>query len=87
VAPGAGAGCIAEGRALAERVAERGEGRLVPSRDQEISLVSAGKGTTFGGDERQEPDQQRPDGGCHGRRGRQVVEDGTSGESGCDWSR
>ena len=67
-APGAGAGCIAEGRALPERVFERGERRLIPSLDQEISLVGAGIGTTLGSNERQQPDEHRPDGGCHGRR-------------------
>ena len=77
MAPGAGAGCVTDGRALAERVGERVEGRLVPSCDQEISLVGAGIGTTLGGDERQEPNQHGPDGGCHSRRGRQFV-DGTS---------
>jgi hypothetical protein len=76
-APGAAAGCVADGRAFAERVGERGEGRLV-SRDQEVSFVGAGKGTTLGGNEREEPDQHGPDGGYHGKKSRQSV-DGTTG--------
>jgi hypothetical protein len=87
VAPGAAAGCVADGRALAERVFERDEGRLVrPSRDQEVSLVGTAKGTTLGGNERQEPDQHGPDEGCHGKKSRQPV-DGAIGESGCNRSR
>ena len=78
VAPGAAAGCVANGRAFAERVGERDKGRLVPSRDQEVSLVGAGKGTTLGGNERQEPEQHAPDGGCHGKKNRPSV-DGTTG--------
>lgn len=73
VAPGTATGCVADVRALAEGVGERSEGRFVTSRDQEVALVGAGKGTTLGGDERQEPDQHRPDGGCHGRRSKQSV--------------
>ena len=82
MAPGAAAGCVADGRAFAERVGERDEGRLVrsPSRDQEVSLVGAGKGTTLGGNEGQEPNQHGPDGGCHGRKSRQSV-DGDDWES------
>jgi len=78
-APGAGAGCVADVRAFAERGFERDEGRLVrsSSREQEVAFVGAAKGTTLGGNERQEPDQHGPDGGCHGK-SRQSV-DGTSG--------
>jgi hypothetical protein len=65
-APGAAARSIADGRTLAEGVSERAEGRLVPSREQEVSLVdAAGKGTAGGG-QRQEPEKEGPDGGRHG---------------------
>lgn len=62
------ASCIAEGRTLPERACKSGERRLVPSCGQEVSLVDACIRTTLGGGERQEPDQHRPDEGCHGRR-------------------
>jgi hypothetical protein len=74
----AAACCVADGRALPERVSERVEGRFVPSRSQEVSLFDTSIRTTLSGDERQEPDQQEPDGGCHGRKSRQSV-DGTIG--------
>jgi hypothetical protein len=58
---------VADVRTFAERGFERDEGRFISSssREQEVSFIDAGIGTTLGGDERQEPEQDGADGGCH----------------------